>query len=50
VCILAAIRELGTAAIVTVKLAVSIVSSRLVSLSQISRCKSSYICLFVGVN
>jgi hypothetical protein len=50
VCILATIKELGTAAIVIVKLTVGIIGSGFVSLSQISRCKLSYIYLFIGVN
>jgi hypothetical protein len=50
VCISAVIKELRTAAIVAVKLAVSVVSSRFVSFSQISRYRLGCICLFVGVN
>jgi hypothetical protein len=50
VCILAVIKELRTVAIVAVKLMISVIGSRFVSLSQISRCRLSYMCLFVGVN
>jgi hypothetical protein len=49
VCISAAIKESGTAAIIAVKFAVNIVSNRFVSLSQISKCKLGCIYLFVGV-
>jgi hypothetical protein len=50
VCILVIIKELRTFIIVTVKLVVSVISGGFISLSQISRCRLSCICLFIGVN
>jgi hypothetical protein len=44
------IRELRTAAIIAIKLMVGVVSGGFITLSYISKCRLSCICLFVGVN
>jgi hypothetical protein len=41
VCILVMIKESGTAATVAIKLAVSVIGEKFISLSYIGRCRSS---------